>query len=155
MTLKSDQKLRISKWREAATIRKVRIVQAEGNRNVARETDLYHLDAIIAVGYRVNSQQTTQFRIWATQTLRDFIIKGFVLDDERLKQGSRFGKDYFEELLERIRETRTSERRFYLKITDIYEQCSIDYNKQAEITQAFFKTVQNKPQKTRLPGKSL
>lgn len=107
-------------------------------------TRFYNLDAIIAVGYRVNSYQATQFRIWATKTLREFIIKGFVLDDERLKQGKRFGKDYFDELLERIREIRASERRFYLKITDIYEQCSIDYDKDAEITQTFFKTVQNK-----------
>lgn len=108
------------------------------------KTSYYSLDAIIAVGYRVNSHQATQFRIWATKTLREFIIKGFVLDDERLKQGKRFGKDYFDELLERIREIRASERRFYLKITDIYEQCSIDYNRDAEITQTFFKTVQNK-----------
>jgi hypothetical protein len=129
---------------EAATIRKIRIVQNEGGRSVSREVDFYNLDAIIAVGYRVNSRQATQFRIWATKVLREFIIKGFVLDDERLKQGKRFGKDYFDELLERIREIRASERRFYLKITDIYEQCSIDYNKDAEITQTFFKTVQNK-----------
>jgi hypothetical protein len=108
------------------------------------QTNFYNLDAIIAVGYRVNSKQATQFRIWATKTLREYIIKGFVLDDERLKQGKRFGKDYFEELLERIREIRASERRFYQKITDIYEQCSIDYNKDADITQTFFKTVQNK-----------
>jgi hypothetical protein len=129
---------------EDATTRKIRVVQKEGNRDVARILDFYNLDAIIAVGYRVNSFQATQFRIWATKLLREFIIKGFVLDDERLKQGKRFGKDYFEELLERIREIRASERRFYLKITDIYEQCSIDYNKEAEITQTFFKTVQNK-----------
>jgi hypothetical protein len=129
---------------EAATIRKIRIVQEEGKRPVAREVDFYNLDAIIAVGYRVNSRQATQFRIWATHILREFIIKGFALDDERLKQGKRFGKDYFDELLERIREIRASERRFYLKITDIYEQCSIDYDKNAEITQTFFKTVQNK-----------
>ncbi len=129
---------------EDRTIRKIRIVQQEGGRKVQREVDFYDLDAIIAVGYRVNSFQATQFRIWATAVLREFIIKGFVLDDERLKQGSRFGKDYFDELLERIREIRASERRFYLKITDIYEQCSIDYNKDAEITQTFFKTVQNK-----------
>ena len=108
------------------------------------QTNFYNLDAIIAVGYRVNSRQATQFRIWATKTLREFIIKGFVLDDERLKQGKRFGKDYFDELLERIREIRASERRFYQKITDIYEQCSIDYDKEAETTQVFFKTVQNK-----------
>ena len=126
------------------TIRIFRTVQSEGGREVARDIDFYHLDAIIAVGYRVNSRQATQFRIWATQTLREYIIKGFVLDDERLKQGKPFGKDYFDELLERIREIRASERRFYLKITDIYEQCSIDYQKHAEITQAFFKTVQNK-----------
>jgi hypothetical protein len=107
-------------------------------------SQFYNLDMIIAVGYRVNSLRATQFRIWATQTLREFIIKGFVLDDERLKQGTRFGKDYFDELLERIREIRASERRFYLKITDIYEQCSIDYSPSAEITQVFFKTVQNK-----------
>ena len=129
---------------EDATTRKIRVVQKEGNRDVSRDLDFYNLDVIIAVGYRVNSFQATQFRIWATKTLREFIIKGFVLDDERLKQGKRFGKDYFDELLERIREIRASERRFYLKITDIYEQCSIDYNKEAEITQTFFKTVQNK-----------
>ena len=127
-----------------ATIRKIRIVQREGNRDVAREIDFYDLDAIISVGYRVNSVQATQFRIWATQTLREFITKGFVLDDERLKLNKRFGPDYFDELLERIREIRASERRFYLKITDIYEQCSIDYDGSAEITQLFFKTAQNK-----------
>jgi hypothetical protein len=127
-----------------ATTRKIRVVQNEGTREVSREVDFYNLDAIIAVGYRVNSFQATQFRIWATKTLREFIIKGFVLDDERLKQGTRFGKDYFDELLERIREIRASERRFYLKITDIYEQCSIDYEKEAEITRTFFKAVQNK-----------
>jgi hypothetical protein len=129
---------------KTATISILETVQQEGNRKVKRNVEFYNLDAIIAVGYRVNSHQATQFRIWATKTLREFIIKGFVLDDERLKLGTRFGKDYFDELLERIREIRASERRFYLKITDIYEQCSIDYNKDAEITQAFFKTVQNK-----------
>jgi hypothetical protein len=127
-----------------ATISILETVQQEGTRMVRRNVEFYNLDAIIAVGYRVNSHQATQFRIWATKTLREFIIKGFVLDDERLKHGKRFGKDYFDELLERIREIRASERRFYLKITDIYEQCSIDYNKDAEITQKFFKTVQNK-----------
>lgn len=127
-----------------ATLRKILRVQTEGNREVRREIEFYNLDAIISVGYRVNSAQATQFRIWATQTLREFIVKGFVLDDERLKLNKRFGKDYFDELLERIREIRASERRFYLKITDIYEQCSIDYDKQAETTQTFFKTVQNK-----------
>ncbi len=129
---------------EGATLRKIRMVRTEGNREVRREIEFYNLDAIISVGYRVNSTQATQFRIWATQTLREFIVKGFVLDDERLKLNKRFGTDYFDELLERIREIRASERRFYLKITDIYEQCSIDYNKQAETTQTFFKTVQNK-----------
>ena len=127
-----------------ATVRKFRTVQREGVRDVARTLDHYNLDAVISVGYRVNSRQATQFRIWATRTLKEFIVKGFVLDDERLKQGSRFGKDYFGELLERIREIRASERRFYLKITDIYEQCSIDYQRDAEITQTFFATVQNK-----------
>jgi hypothetical protein len=129
---------------EVSTIRKFRIVQREGNRNVTREIDFYNLDAIIAVGYRVNSHRATQFRIWATQTLKEFIIKGFVLDDERLKQGKRFGVDYFDELLERIREIRASERRFYQKITDIYKECSIDYSKDDQQTQTFYKTVQNK-----------
>jgi hypothetical protein len=129
---------------EVATIRKIRIVQREGSRDVAREVDFYNLDAVIAVGYRVNSFQATQFRIWATKTLKEFIIKGFLLDDERLKQGKRFGKDYFDELLERIREIRASERRFYLKITDIFEQCSIDYVKDSPATLKFFKIVQNK-----------
>ncbi|MFL5746276.1 MAG: virulence RhuM family protein [Niastella sp.] len=127
-----------------ATIRNFRIVQTEGNRRVARGVDFYNLDAIIAVGYRVNSMEATRFRIWATQTLREFIIKGFVLDDERLKQGKKFGKDYFDELLERIREIRASERRFYQKITDIYAQCSIDYDPKADVTLFFYKTVQNK-----------
>ncbi len=126
---------------EDSVVRKIRITAKDGKNYL---TNVYNLDAIIAVGYRVNSNQATQFRIWATKTLREFIIKGFVLDDERLKQGNRFGKDYFDELLERIREIRASERRFYLKITDIYEQCSIDYNKDAEITQTFFKTLRNK-----------
>jgi hypothetical protein len=107
-------------------------------------TQFYNLDAIIAVGYRVNSHEATRFRIWATKTLKEFIIKGFVMDDERLKQGKHFGKDYFEELLERIREIRASERRFYQKITDIYSQCSVDYDPKAEITLLFYKTVQNK-----------
>lgn len=128
----------------AATISKMERVQREGNRDVRREIELYNLDAIISVGYRVNSTQATMFRIWATRTLREFLVKGFVLDDERLKLNKRFGKDYFDELLERIREIRASERRFDLKITDIYEQCSIDYDKHSDTTQTFFKTVQNK-----------
>ncbi len=107
------------------------------------ETTFYNLDAIIAVGYRVNSKQATKFRIWATKTLKEFIIKGFVLDDERLKQGKHFGKDYFNELLERIREIRASERRFYQKITDIYA-LSIDYDRNDKLTKDFFATVQNK-----------
>jgi hypothetical protein len=126
---------------ENSVIRKFRITAADGKSYL---TSFYNLDAIIAVGYRVNSRQATQFRIWATSVLREFIVKGFVLDDERLKGSKKFGKDYFDELLERIREIRASERRFYLKITDIYEQCSIDYNKDADVTQTFFKTVQNK-----------
>ena len=128
---------------EISTIRKIRIVQIEGKRKVEREIDFYHLDAIIAVGYRVNSYQATQFRIWATNTLREFIIKGFVIDDERLKQGESFGKDYFDELLERIREIRASERRFYQKITDIYALAT-DYDKNSPITKNFFASVQNK-----------
>lgn len=128
-----------------ATVRKIRTVQNEAGREVSRNLEFYNLDAIISVGYRVNSHQATQFRIWATKTLKEFIIKGFVLDDERLKQGGQlFGKDYFDELLERIREIRASERRFYQKITDIYAECSIDYQPKAEITQVFYKTVQNK-----------
>ena len=127
-----------------ATVKEILTVRTEGKRQVSRNLDFFSLDAIIAVGYRVNSYQATQFRVWATATLREFIIKGFVLDDERLKLNKRFGKDYFDELLERVREIRASERRFYLKITDIYEQCSVDYNRNAEITLAFFKTVQNK-----------
>ncbi len=107
------------------------------------KTVFYNLDTIIAVGYRVNSHQATKFRIWATRTLKEFIIKGFVLDDERLKQGKYFGKDYFDELLERIREIRASERRFYQKITDIYA-LSIDYDNSDKLTQDFFAAVQNK-----------
>jgi hypothetical protein len=102
---------------QEATLRKIRRVQTEGNREVAREIEFYNLDAIISVGCRVNSAQATQFRMWATQTLREFIVKGFVIDDERLKLNKRFGKDYFEELLKRIREIRAIDRRFYLKIT--------------------------------------
>ncbi|MBU0520443.1 virulence RhuM family protein [bacterium] len=125
------------------TISILETVRQEGARNVKRKLEYYNLDAIIAVGYRVNSYQATQFRIWATKTLREFVIKGFVLDDERLKQGRRFGKDYFDELLERIREIRTSERRFYQKITDIFALAA-DYNKDAPITKEFFASVQNK-----------
>lgn len=129
---------------ETATTRKFRVVRIEGNREVARQIAHYNLDAIISVGYRVNSTQATHFRIWATETLREFMIKGFVLDDERLKLNTRFGVDYFDELLERIREIRASERRFYLKITDIFEQCSVDYDSASQVTKLFFTTVQNK-----------
>lgn len=126
-----------------ATIRKIGIVQTEGERDVERAPLFYNLDVIIAVGYRVNSYQATQFRIWATSVLKEFIIKGYVLDDERLKQGKHFGKDYFDDLLERIREIRTSERRYYQKITDIYAECSADYDAKAESTKLFYKMVQN------------
>lgn len=126
-----------------ATIRKIGIVQTEGERDVERAPLFYNLDVIIAVGYRVNSYQATQFLIWATSVLKEFIIKGYVLDDERLKQGKHFGKDYFDDLLERIREIRTSERRYYQKITDIYAECSADYDAKAESTKLFYKMVQN------------
>lgn len=129
--------------RQEATLSILETVRQEGARAVRRKMEYYSLDAIIAVGYRVNSYQATQFRIWATKTLKEFVTKGFVLDDERLKQGKAFGKDYFDELLERIREIRASERRFYQKITDIYA-LSADYDKEAPITKAFFATVQNK-----------
>ncbi len=130
---------------EVATCKKILQVQKEGERKVKRPIDFYNLDAIIAVGYRVNSYEATQFRIWATNVLKEYLIKGFALDDERLKQGKTlFGKDYFEELIERIREIRASERRFYQKITDIYAQCSIDYDPHSPITQTFYATVQNK-----------
>jgi len=124
-----------------SVIRIFRITASDGKNY---NTQFYNLDVIIAVGYRINSREATRFRIWATHTLREFIIKGFVLDDARLKQGRKFGRDYFEELLERIREIRASERRFYQKITDIYAQCSIDYDPKAGITLTFYKTVQNK-----------
>jgi len=127
--------------KENSVIRKFRITASDGK---SYKTQFYNLDMIISVGYRVNSEQATRFRIWATRTLREYIVKGFAIDDERLKNGHHFGKDYFDELLEKIREIRASERRFYQKITDIYAQCSIDYDKDAEITEMFYKTVQNK-----------
>lgn len=127
---------------ENQVVRKFRTTADDGK---DYEVSYYNLDVIISVGYRIKSQRGTQFRIWATKTLKEFIIKGFVLDDKRLKQGGQvFGKDYFEELLERIREIRASERRFYQKITDIYAQCSIDYDLKSELTLNFYKTVQNK-----------
>lgn len=126
-----------------ATIRKFRIVQTEGKREVTRAVDHYSLEAILAVGYRVRSSCGTQFRQWATVQLQELLVKGFVMDDERLKEGKFIGQDYFEELLLRIRDIRASERRFYQKITDIYAT-SIDYDGKAEITQEFYATVQNK-----------
>ena len=127
-----------------ATVSKMEIVQMEGNRKVKREPEFYNLDAIIAVGYRVNSKKATRFRQWATKTLKEYITKGFVLNDDMLKNGKLFGKDYFDELLERIREIRASERRAYQKITDVFEQCSYDYDKNSDITKAFYAFVQNK-----------
>ena len=126
-----------------ATVSFLEIVQKEGKRDIERTVEFYRLEATLAVGYRVNSVQATDFRKWATQTLNDFIIKGFIIDDERLKQGKNFGQDYFDELLERIREIRASERRFYQKITDLYA-LSTDYDKNSQQTKAFFALVQNK-----------
>jgi hypothetical protein len=129
----------------AATVSKMETVQNEGGRSVQRSIDYYNLDAIIAVGYRVNSRRATQFRIWATQVLKEYIRKGFVLDDERLKQGRQvFDEDYFRELLERVRSIRASERRIYQQITDIFAECSVDYDPGAELTQNFYAMVQNK-----------
>lgn len=130
---------------QKATSEDFSVVQMEGARKVKRKIDYYNLDAIISVGYRVNSVQATQFRIWATRILREYIIKGFAMDDERLKNPNTvFGKDYFDEQLARIRNIRSSERRFYQKITDIYAACSADYNADADMTKQFFATVQNK-----------
>ena len=129
---------------EKSTAEFFSVVQKEGNRNVSRSVKCYNLDAIIAVGYRVNSKKATRFRQWATKTLKEYIIKGFVLNDDMLKNGKPFGKDYFDELLERIREIRASERRAYQKITDVFEQCSYDYDKNSETTKAFYAFVQNK-----------
>lgn len=130
---------------EKATIRDFLIVQKEGDRDVSRNVEYYNLDAIIAVGYRVNSKRATQFRIWATRVLKEYMVKGFALDDDRLKQAKKlFGQDYFQELLERIRAIRASERRIYQQITDIFAECSIDYDPDSEITKKFYATVQNK-----------
>ena len=137
---------------EDSTIRDSRIVQKEGNREVSREVAFYNLDAIIAVGYRVNSRRATQFRIWATNVLKEFIIKGFVLDDERLKQGEHtFKEDFFKELLERVRSIRASERRIYQQITDIFAECSIDYDPKSKTTKEFFATVQNRQELRETP----
>lgn len=130
---------------EFRTCKEILQVQKEGNRQVERTQKYYNLDVIISVGYRVNSSKATQFRIWATNTLKEFVIKGFVMDDKRLKQGQTiFGKDYFKELLQRIRSIRSSERRIYQQITDIFAECTIDYDKNAEITKNFYAMVQNK-----------
>jgi len=130
-----------------STSAKIAQVQTEGSRRITRNVEFYNLDAIISIGYRVNSLQVVQFRIWATERLKEYIIKGFTMNDERLKNPEYlFGKDYFEEQLERIRNIRSSERRFYQKITDIYSQCSADYNPNQEITLQFFATIQNKLQ---------
>ena len=127
-----------------ATTKKFLVVRKEGSREVQRNIDHYNLDAIIAVGYRVNSKKATRFRQWATKTLKEYIQKGFVLNDELMKNGRPFGKDYFDELLERIREIRASERRAYQKIADVFEQCSYDYDKSSDTTKAFYAFVQNK-----------
>lgn len=127
------------------TVSKMEIVQQEGSRNVRRQVDFYNLDAIISVGYRVNSRRATHFRIWATGVLKEYMTKGFVLDDERLKQGkTAFGKDYFRELLERVRSIRASERRIWQQITDIYAECSTDYDRDSPTTHDFYAMIQNK-----------
>lgn len=128
-----------------ATLSKMEIVQKEGNRDVTRSVIYYNLDAIISVGYRVNSRRATQFRIWATSVLKEYMTKGFALDDERLKQGTAaFGHDYFRELLERVRSIRASERRIWQQVTDIFAECSIDYDKNAAVTHDFYAMIQNK-----------
>lgn len=129
---------------EEATCTNFVQVQPEGNRMVTRDLIIYNLDAIIAVGYRVNSKQATRFRQWATATLKEYIVKGFVLNDDMLKNGAPFGKDYFDELLVRIRDIRASERRAYQKITDIFQECSFDYDKSSDVAHEFYATVQNK-----------
>jgi len=126
---------------EESVIRKIRITANDGKNY---NTNFYSLDAIIAVGYRVNSKEATDFRIWATKTLKEYIKKGFIVNSEFLKNGPKFGKDYFDELLVKIKEIRASERRFYQKITDIYKECSFDYDKNSEVTQEFYRNVQNK-----------
>lgn len=127
-----------------ATVSILETVQTEGSREVKRNIEYFNLDAIISVGYRVNSAQATRFRIWATNTLKEYIIKGFIMDDERLKNGRYFGKDYFRELLERVRSIGASKRRIYQQITDIFAECSIDYDPKSDITNQFYATVQNK-----------
>jgi len=126
---------------EAGVVSKMETTAADGK---TYQTQFYNLDAVIAVGYRVNSLKATHFRIWATNTLREFVVKGFVLDDQMLKNGRAFGRDYFDELLEKIREIRASERRAYQKIADVFEQCSSDYRGNSEETQLFYQAVQNR-----------
>ena len=132
---------KIEDWEQEAVTQKIRVTASDGKKY---NTNFYSLDAIIAVGYRVNSKEATYFRIWATKTLKEYIKKGFVVNSEMLKNGPKFGKDYFDELLVKIKEIRASERRFYQKITDIYKECSFDYDKTSETTQEFYKNVQNK-----------
>ena len=127
-----------------ATLSVLETVQQEGSRQVTRKLEYYNLDAVISVGYRVNSAQATQFRIWATALIKEYIIKGFAMDDERLKNGRYFGKDYFRELLERVRSIRASERRIYQQITDIFAECSSDYDPKSETTRLFYAHVQDK-----------
>lgn len=130
---------------ETSTTEDFSVVQTEGARQVKRKTKFYNLDAIISVGYRVNSRRATQFRIWATNVLKEYMIKGFAMDDERLKQGgTAFGKDYFRELLERVRSIRASERRIWQQITDIFAECSLDYDRNSPVTRQFYAMVQNK-----------
>ena len=131
--------------KETATTEEFSVVQQEGKRNVSRSMRFYNLDAIISVGYRVNSRRATHFRIWATGVLKEYMTKGFALDDDRLKQGQiAFGKDYFKELLERVRSIRASERRIWQQVTDIFAECSIDYDKDSPVTHDFYAMVQNK-----------
>lgn len=130
---------------ENSTTEDFSVVQTEGSRQVRRKNKFYNLDAIISVGYRVNSRRATQFRIWATSVLKEYMIKGFAMDDERLKQGrTAFGKDYFRELLERVRSIRASERRIWQQITDIFAECSLDYDRNSPVTRQFYAMVQNK-----------
>lgn len=128
---------------QAATISILETVQQEGSREVKRKLEYYNLDAVISVGYRVNSTQATQFRIWATQLIKEYIIKGFAMDDERLKNGQYFGKDYYKDLLERVRSIRTSERRVYQQITDIFAECSTDYDPKSDTTRLFYANIHN------------
>ena len=133
-----------SELQREATVSILETVRQEGERSVRRKLEYYNLDAVISVGYRVNSAQATQFRIWATQLIKEYIIKGFAMDDERLKNGRYFGKDYFLELLERVRSIRASERRVYQQITDIFAECSIDYDPKSDTTRLFYAHIQDK-----------